>query len=289
MTDFAAAALTAPTSGKHNMASAAFDALRTNRLQGKAPQGEQLTFSDVLDTLNPLQHIPVVAQIYRHLTGDTISPVARVAGDTLYGGPIGLVTSVADSAISAVSGKDVGEHVFASLFGEDKPSTAVASAAATPEAAAAANAALTTGSIAASAPAATQTVAQNQPAKAGQTKPVPQLSPEAFNALMGSFSNPGAAKAANPSLAAASTSAAPSASAAQFTKTAASQIAATKAANSLPGNQAIALATAGGAGTPSKDLIGAMQTALDQYDAMKTANPAMPAASLNMMGETPGY
>ena len=39
-----------------------------------------LTFGDVLDVINPLQHIPVVSTIYRAITGDEISPGARVAG-----------------------------------------------------------------------------------------------------------------------------------------------------------------------------------------------------------------
>ncbi|MBT5663730.1 MAG: hypothetical protein HOJ06_00205, partial [Rhodospirillaceae bacterium] len=39
-----------------------------------------LTFGDVLDIINPLQHIPVVSTLYRELTGDEISPGARMAG-----------------------------------------------------------------------------------------------------------------------------------------------------------------------------------------------------------------
>ena len=30
------------------------------------------TFADFLDIINPLQHIPVLSTLYRHLTGDTI-------------------------------------------------------------------------------------------------------------------------------------------------------------------------------------------------------------------------
>ncbi len=280
MADFTAAASSIPTSGKHNMASEAFDALRARR----GTEAPKLTFSDVLDTLNPLQHIPVVSQIYRHLTGDTISPAARVAGDTLYGGPVGLVAAVADSAIAAVSGKDVGEHVFASLFGDDKPTTVAG--AATPDAATTAKPADTTGSIAAASPSPKRMVAQTEPKQANRTKPVPQLSPEAFNALLGSFSNPDAAKSANPSLAAAAaeTAVAPATPAAKF-----SRALPAKSTPPLPTDQAVALAAGGGATKPSKDLMSAMQTALDQYDAMKATNPALPAASLNMSGDASGF
>jgi hypothetical protein len=289
MTDFAAAASAIPTSGKHNMACEAFDALRTARLQGKAAPGQELTFSDVLDTLNPLQHIPVVSDIYRHLTGDTISPAARVAGDTLYGGPIGLVISVANTAIDAVSGKDLGEHAFASLFGDGKPAADTAAITAN-----AARPADTTGSIAAASAAPRQIVADAQPKAAGQTRQVPQLSPEAFNALMSSFANPDAAKAANPSLAAAAqvpakTSVAKPAiaSAAPAAKFARALPAGTAAP--IPSDQAVALATAAGGAKPSRDLMSAMQTALDQYDAMKSTNPALPATSLNMSGDPAGF
>ncbi len=49
-----------------------------------------LTFSDILDVVNPLQHIPVVSTLYRRLTGDHIDPAMQLAGGALYGGPIGV-------------------------------------------------------------------------------------------------------------------------------------------------------------------------------------------------------
>lgn len=53
-----------------------------------------LTFRDVLDLINPLQHIPVVGNLYRKLTGDTLDPAIRVAGGALFGGPLGAALSV---------------------------------------------------------------------------------------------------------------------------------------------------------------------------------------------------
>ena len=53
-----------------------------------------LGFADLLDVINPLQHIPVIANLYRAITGDQISPPARMAGGTLFGGPIGFVSSL---------------------------------------------------------------------------------------------------------------------------------------------------------------------------------------------------
>ena len=76
------------------------------------------TFRDVLDLINPLQHIPIVSTFYRAITGDELSPAARIAGGTLFGGPIGLVAAVANTTVQAFSGRDIGETLFASAFGE---------------------------------------------------------------------------------------------------------------------------------------------------------------------------
>ncbi len=95
-----------------------------------------LSFDDVLDSLNPLQHIPVVSTLYRELTGDEISTGARLAGGSLYGGPIGLFTAAVDSASTESTGKDVGERALAYLFGEEggapAPDSGTAIAAAPP-------------------------------------------------------------------------------------------------------------------------------------------------------------
>lgn len=82
------------------------------------------TFFDLLDIVNPLQHIPVVSTLYREFTGDDLAPAARVAGSTLYGGAIGFGVSLANTAIESVTGRDLGGHVMA-LLG-DGPATEVA-------------------------------------------------------------------------------------------------------------------------------------------------------------------
>ena len=75
----------------------------------------EVTFSDVLSTLNPLQYIPVIGNIYRAVTGDKISPAAQVLGGALLGGPLGLVASAANAVLEQSSGQDVGERVIAWL------------------------------------------------------------------------------------------------------------------------------------------------------------------------------
>jgi hypothetical protein len=84
------------------------------------------SFSDILDVINPLQHIPIVNTIYRHLTGDTEGAVADVAGGALYGGFIGLGLSLASLVTEDATGSDPGDYVYARLFGEDDQASSIA-------------------------------------------------------------------------------------------------------------------------------------------------------------------
>lgn len=88
-------------------------------------KGDSFSFHDLLDVVNPLQHLPVVGTVYRWITGDTIGNAARVVGDTLFGGPIGAVTGMFSALLKEGTGKDVGEHVI-SLF-ESSPANDAAS------------------------------------------------------------------------------------------------------------------------------------------------------------------
>lgn len=84
-------------------------------------------WADLLDLINPLQHIPVVSTLYRALTGDEIAAPARVAGGALFGGPIGFVAGIVQAAAAEAIGRDPGQAALAALFGEDEvPATAVA-------------------------------------------------------------------------------------------------------------------------------------------------------------------
>jgi hypothetical protein len=83
------------------------------------------SFHDLISIINPLQHIPVVSTIYRAVTGDTIKPLERIAGDTLYGGTWGLVSSMANLAFKDLTGKDFGDTALSMITGDD--STDVAS------------------------------------------------------------------------------------------------------------------------------------------------------------------
>lgn len=77
--------------------------------------GSELGFGDLLDVINPLQHLPVVGTIYRALTGDTMSEAARMAGGALYGGPFGVVGALANVVLQRETGQDMGDTAMAWL------------------------------------------------------------------------------------------------------------------------------------------------------------------------------
>jgi hypothetical protein len=70
-------------------------------------------FENMLDVVNPLEHLPIVSTIYHAITGNQSGDVEKIAGDTLYGGPIGLLSSVADVAFEKITGKDFGDTMLA--------------------------------------------------------------------------------------------------------------------------------------------------------------------------------
>lgn len=142
-------------------------------------QGD-MSFWDVLDVINPLQHIPIVSTIYRNLTGDTIQPAARVIGGMLYGGPLGGMAAIANAVVEEAQGKDIPDQIMASLgFGDGAHPTA-------PVAVADASGGPATAGSPAEPPTATQTVAQTvaqaaagQPIRLGPATPASAASPAA--------------------------------------------------------------------------------------------------------------
>ncbi|HEY0420408.1 MAG TPA: hypothetical protein VGC80_12895, partial [Acetobacteraceae bacterium] len=108
---FDLAALTWPDAGRLNSPVAP----PTRYGDGAKGSDHEFTFSDALDVINPLQHLPVVSTIYRAVTGDKISSQARILGDTLYGGPVGGILGAINAMIEEVGGKDLGAMVVAAL------------------------------------------------------------------------------------------------------------------------------------------------------------------------------
>lgn len=86
-----------------------------------AKGSDEFGFADLLDMINPLQHIPLVNHLYRDLTGDTIKPVSRIIGGTIFGGPAGGAVALVNTAVEYETGKDIAGNVLAMAGGRGKP------------------------------------------------------------------------------------------------------------------------------------------------------------------------
>lgn len=109
-----------------------------------APQNTvEPTWRDALDAINPLHQIPVVGEIYRGLTGEKISGIARVAGGFIFGGIAGgLAAAMVAAYAEGHEDQGPGEQLVAALAGDkaaavpaapasaDKPGAAAATVAA---------------------------------------------------------------------------------------------------------------------------------------------------------------
>jgi hypothetical protein len=83
----------------------------------KTGDQDESFFHHMLDVVNPLQHLPVIGTIYRAITGEHIGPVEKIAGDALYGGLWGAVSSIADVALEQITGKSAEDTVLGWLKG----------------------------------------------------------------------------------------------------------------------------------------------------------------------------
>ena len=72
---------------------------------------QEASWRDAVDVVNPLQHIPLVSDYYREITGDEIGYLPKVIGGTLmssligFGAVYGLAASVLDVGINEATGK----------------------------------------------------------------------------------------------------------------------------------------------------------------------------------------
>ena len=103
-------------SGKRNWSRAAVSPGNPVPSRDTIPQGG-FGFGDLLDIINPLQHIPIIGHLYRALTGDNLNAGGRILGGLLYGGPMGFVAGVGGSML-AESGAS--ERALAEIFGDGK-------------------------------------------------------------------------------------------------------------------------------------------------------------------------
>jgi len=67
---------------------------------------------ELVDVINPLQHVPLISGLYRALSGDEISPAAKLVGGGIFGGPIGAGLALAEVAGDAVVGQDISRAMW---------------------------------------------------------------------------------------------------------------------------------------------------------------------------------
>lgn len=94
------------------------------RLATKEPTSSSnpFSFSDLLDMMNPLQHIPIVGHMYRKITGDEIKPIGQVIGGAVFGGAIGAGAGL----VNVIAQAEIGKTTTQTAFTESGKPTATA-------------------------------------------------------------------------------------------------------------------------------------------------------------------
>lgn len=89
-----------------------------------------LTFGDLVDAVNPLNHIPIVSDLVGGASEEKPSVASKLLGGALLGGPIGFVASLANCIFEQATGHGVAGAVMAALSGEQtaEPQTQLAQA-----------------------------------------------------------------------------------------------------------------------------------------------------------------
>ncbi len=81
-------------------------------------QQQEFGFTDMLDMVNPLQHIPVIGHIYREITGDQIKPIGQIVGGALFGGIPGAAGGLINSIVEEETGDDIAGNALSLVNGK---------------------------------------------------------------------------------------------------------------------------------------------------------------------------
>jgi hypothetical protein len=84
--------------------------------------GAAFGFGDLVDMINPLQHIPVIGSLYRELTGDQIRPIGRIVGGGIFGGPLGAAGGLANVIVEEETGTDIAGNAMNVVMNREPPS-----------------------------------------------------------------------------------------------------------------------------------------------------------------------
>lgn len=87
---------------------------------------------DVVDALNPLNHIPFVNTLYEQATGHTASTASKLIGGALIGGPIGFLAALGNVIFEQETGHSAAGAVVAALTGEETAASTQVAAVETP-------------------------------------------------------------------------------------------------------------------------------------------------------------
>lgn len=82
---------------------------------------EEFGFGDLIDMINPLHHIPLVGDVYRHVTGDEIKSASRIIGGAAFGGPAGAAGSFINVIVEHETGKDIAGNVMGLVVDGEAP------------------------------------------------------------------------------------------------------------------------------------------------------------------------
>lgn len=92
-----------------------------NGAAGSYDDAEEFGFGDLVDMVNPLQHLPIVGHVYREITGDEIKPIAQIIGGGIFGGPAGIASGLVNTVVEYETGKDLTGNVVAMVVDGEKP------------------------------------------------------------------------------------------------------------------------------------------------------------------------
>lgn len=106
----------APAAGN---ASESFETALAAAEPSKAAEPQELSAWDLLDIINPLQHIPLVSDLYRAATGDTIRPEIQLAGSTAIGGVLGFAAQLGKMVFEAGTGQSMGDAIATAFTSTD--------------------------------------------------------------------------------------------------------------------------------------------------------------------------
>lgn len=89
------------------------------------------TFSDLIDAVNPLNHIPGAAGLFASEDAPVsrVSVASRLIGGALLGGPVGFFASLVNAVFEQETGKGAAETMVAALLGDSPAPTQMALAA----------------------------------------------------------------------------------------------------------------------------------------------------------------